>query len=111
MFNKELGEVISLAQFVYTLLHIQSSLCVNYILNLTVNSIDSIFQSNLNAYYLNLMRLFIFKKNLFKVVDIILDGCNCSQIDVQRHKCLLAITSFWPHLSSYIINECVSYFK
>lgn len=41
---KELGEVISLSQFIYTLLHIQSNLCVSFVMKLVANSIDSIFQ-------------------------------------------------------------------
>ena len=77
--------MISLSQFVYTLLHSQSSSCVNFMLKLLANSVDSIFQ----------------------IVDIILEGCNCSQIEIQRHKCLLAITSCWPSMSSYIITECI----
>jgi hypothetical protein len=43
--GQELGEVVSLSQFVFTLLHTQSSLCVNYVLNLIANSVDSVFQS------------------------------------------------------------------
>ena len=84
--HAELGEVISLSQFVYTLLHTQGTLCVNYILNLMANSIDCVFQ----------------------IVDIIIEGCSCStQIDVQRHKCLLAICSCWPNLTCYVISECI----
>ena len=82
---KELGEVISLSQFVFTLLHSQSSFCVNFMLNLIANSVDSIYQ----------------------IVDIILEGCSCSQIEIQRHNCLLAIVSCWPTMSSYIISECI----
>lgn len=52
--------------------------------------------------------LFFFWTRKFKVVDIILDGCTCSQIDVQRHKCLMAITSCWPSLTTYVISECVN---
>lgn len=82
----ELGEVISLSQFVYTLLHSQSSNCVQFMLKLIANSVDSIFQ----------------------VVDIILEGCSCSnQIEIQRHRCLLTITACWPTISSYIIGECI----
>lgn len=84
--HAELGEVISLSQFVYTLLHTQGNLCVNYILNIIANSVDCVFQ----------------------IVDIIIEGCSCStQIDIQRHKCLLAICSCWPSLKSYVIYECI----
>ncbi len=83
--HAELGEVVSLSQFIYTLLHSQASSCVNYMLNLIANSVDCIYQ----------------------IVDIILEGCSCSQIEVQRHKCLIAISSCWPSLSSYIVSECV----
>ena len=84
--HAELGEVISLSQFVYTLLHAQGNLCVHYILNLMANSVDCVFQ----------------------IVDIIIEGCSCStQIDIQRHKCLLAICSCWPSLTCYVISECI----
>ena len=84
--HAELGEVISLAQFINTLLHTQSNLCVNYILNLIANSVDCVFQ----------------------IVDIIIEGCNCTtHIDIQRHKCLLAICACWPSLTSYVIYECI----
>jgi hypothetical protein len=45
--HAELGEVISLSKFVFTLLHTRSSMCVNYILNLIANSVDFVFQSKL----------------------------------------------------------------
>ena len=54
-------------------------------LNLVANSVDSVFQ----------------------IVDTILEGCSCSHIDIQRHKCLLAVISCWPNISSYIIHECI----
>jgi hypothetical protein len=91
-----LGEVISLSQFVFTLLHTNTNLSgddsntsfmpVVYILNLISNSIDSLFQ----------------------IIDIILDGgCACSNIDIQRHHFFIEIGKSWPSLINYIISECI----